>query len=165
MISAVVAFDENYGIGYQNHLLVRIPDDLKNFKSLTTGKTVIMGRKTYESLPKRPLPNRKNIVITADPNRSSDDENVIYMNMSEVLEYLEQFKNSEEEVFVIGGMTVYSQLLPYVSKVYATQLYHTFDYADTFFPRLKTTEWNCENLSDVLTFGNLVYQFQLYSRK
>ena len=165
MISAVVAFDENYGIGYKNNLLVRIPDDLKNFKSLTTGKTVIMGRKTYESLPKRPLPNRKNIVITADPNKSSDDENLIYMNMSEVLEYLEQFKNSEEEVFVIGGMTVYSQLLPYVSKVYATQLYHTFDHADTFFPRLKTTEWNCENLSDVLTFGNLVYQFQLYSRK
>jgi dihydrofolate reductase len=132
---------------------------------LTTGKTVIMGRKTYESLPKRPLPNRKNIVITADPNKSSDDENLIYMNMSEVLEYLEQFRDSEEEVFVIGGMTVYSQLLPYVSKVYVTQLYHTFDYADTFFPRLKTTEWNCENLSDVLTFGNLVYQFQLYSRK
>ena len=165
MISAVVAFDENYGIGYKNNLLVRIPDDLRNFKSLTTGKTVIMGRKTYESLPKRPLPNRKNIVITADPNKSSDDENLIYMNMSEVLEYLEQFKDSEEEIFVIGGMTVYSQLLPYVSKVYVTQLYHTFGHADTFFPRLKTTEWNCENLSDVLTFGNLVYQFQLYSRK
>ena len=165
MISAVVAFDENYGIGYKNNLLARIPYDLRNFKSLTTGKTVIMGRKTYESLPKRPLPNRKNIVITADPNKSSDDENLIYMNMSEVLEYLEQFRDSEEEVFVIGGMTVYSQLLPYVSKVYVTQLYHTFDYADTFFPRLKTTEWNCENLSDVLTFGNLVYQFQLYSRK
>lgn len=165
MISAIVAFDKHYGIGYKNNLLVRIPDDLKNFKSLTTGKTVIMGRKTYESLPKRPLPNRKNIVITADPNKSSDDENLIYMNMSEVLEYLEQFKDSEEEVFVIGGMTVYSELLPYVSKVYVTQLYHTFDYADTFFPRLKTTEWNCENLSDILTFGNLVYQFQLYSRK
>ena len=165
MISAIVAFDEKHGIGYKNNLLVHIPDDLKNFKSLTTGKTVIMGRKTYESLPKRPLPNRKNIVITADPNKSSDDENLIYMNMSEVLEYLEQFKDSEEEVFVIGGMTVYSELLPYVSKVYVTQLYHTFDHADTFFPRLKTTEWNCENLSDVLTFGNLVYQFQLYSRK
>ena len=165
MISAIVAFDEKYGISYKNNLLVRIPDDLKNFKSLTTGKTVIMGRKTYESLPKRPLPNRKNIVITADPNKFSDDENLIYMNMSEVLEYLEQFKDSEEEVFVIGGMTVYSELLPYVSKVYVTQLYHTFDHADAFFPRLKTTEWNCENLSDVLTFGNLVYQFQLYSRK
>ena len=165
MISAIVAFDEKHGIGYKNNLLVHIPDDLKNFKSLTTGKTVIMGRKTYESLPKRPLPNRKNIVITADPNKSSDDENLIYMNMFEVLEYLEQFKDSEEEVFVIGGMTVYSELLPYVSKVYVTQLYHTFDYADTFFPRLKTTEWNCENLSDILTFGNLVYQFQLYSRK
>ena len=165
MISAVVAFDKNYGIGYKNDLLVHIPDDLKNFKSLTTGKTVIMGRKTYESLPKRPLPNRKNIVITTDSNKSSDDENLIYMNMSEVLEYLEQFRDNEEEVFVIGGMSVYSQLLPYVSKVYVTQLYHTFVYVDTFFPRLEATEWNCENLSDVLTFGNLVYQFQLYSRK
>lgn len=164
MISAIVAVDQNMGIGYNNNLLARIPNDLKRFKEITTGKTVIMGRKTYDSLPRKPLPNRVNVILTGKPTES-EDENVIYMNMDEVLEFINMSKDDEEEeVVVIGGATVYRQLLPYVDKIYLTQLCHEFTHVDSYFPHLDVNEWKVEDVSEILTFGNLVYQFKLYSR-
>ena len=136
MLSIIVAKAKNNIIGKDNKLLWHLPDDLKRFKELTIGHNIMMGRKTFESLGKI-LPNRKHIVFTQNPNFNIDNENVqIVHSMLEIQEYIE---NSEEN-FVIGGAMIYNLLMPYVTKMYITEIEKDFQ-GDAFFPRIDTQIW------------------------
>lgn len=135
MISIIVAIAENNAIGKDNKLLCHIPGDLKRFKKLTTGKTVIMGLKTFKSLPDGPLPNRRNIVITDKKNQKIDGCDMAY-SIEEAVEMC----NTDEENFVIGGGSIYRQFLPLADKLYITKVHHNFD-ADTFFPEIDYSKW------------------------
>lgn len=127
MLSMIAAVNENNVIGKNNKLIWHLSDDLKRFKKLTTGKTIIMGRKTFESLPGI-LPNRKHIVITKNLNYSHDNVDIIH-NIEDVL----KFKDCEDEVFVIGGGKIYEELLPYCKRLYLTKV-HSNEEGDTYFP-------------------------------
>ena len=136
MLSIVVAKAKNNIIGKDNKLLWHLPEDLKRFKNLTTGHTLIMGRKTFESLGKI-LPNRKHIVFTQNPDFKINDENVrVVHSMLEIQEYIE----NEEENFVIGGAMIYNLLMPYVTKMYVTQIDKEFE-GDAVFPKINETKW------------------------
>jgi len=137
IISIIVAMDEHRAIGKDQHLLWHLPNDMKFFKETTTGHTVIMGRKTFESLPKGALPNRKNIVLTSNPG--AEYENCIVCH---TLQEALKLTDSEGEVFIIGGGTLYEQVLPIADKLYLTIVHHVFDEADTFFPEISFEEWN-----------------------
>lgn len=137
MLSIIVALSENYAIGYTNKLLWHIPEDLKRFKKITYGKTIIMGRKTFESLP-NVLINRKHIIITRNPNYNIKNENVLIVhNINDVLKY----EHSKEEYFVIGGGEIYTQLLPYCTKLYLTKIAYPKK-GDTYFPKFNTDDYN-----------------------
>ena len=136
MLSAIVAKSINNAIGKDNKLLWKIPDDMKRFKKLTTGHTIIMGRKTFESIG-RVLPNRLNIILTRDPNYKIDDPNVkILGGVSDLEEYI----NDENENFVIGGAQIYSILMSKCKKIYVTQIDKDF-VGDTYFPVIRENEW------------------------
>lgn len=135
MISIIVAIAENFAIGKNNDLLWHLPNDLKRFKALTTDHKIIMGRNTYLSLPKRPLPNRTNIVISDIENEKF--ENTITVNS---IEKAMELVSQNEEAFVIGGGMIYKQLLPYSEKLYLTKVHKRFD-ADVFFPSINYKEW------------------------
>lgn len=111
MIAAVVAADLNWGIGRKGELLTHIPNDLKHFKSLTENNTVIMGRKTWDSLPKKPLPNRKNIIISN--TLDLHNENVECLNLEKGKEYIKQFIDTNEKCFVIGGGIIYKEFFSF----------------------------------------------------
>ena len=114
MISAIVAVDANWGIGYNGQLLEHIPDDLKRFKELTSNNTVVMGRKTWESLPNKPLPNRFNVVLTSTPSQMEQTVNTKFLTMDDFLmnlDSLEEFMNEYgKEIFIIGGGQIYHSL-------------------------------------------------------
>lgn len=136
MLSIVVAKAKNNIIGKDNKLLWHLSDDLKRFKALTEGHTIIMGRKTFESLG-RVLPNRKHIVFSNNPDFKVNDENVeVVHSLLQIQEYIE----SEEEAFVIGGAMMYNFLMPYVSKMHVTEIEKEFE-GDTFFPRIDDKKW------------------------
>ncbi len=136
-MNLIVAADANWGIGRENKLLVSIPADMKFFRTTTTGKVVIMGRKTLESFPGGlPLKNRVNIVITRDKNYKVKDAVVVH-SIEEALE--EAKKYSQEDVYVIGGDSIYKQMLPYCTKAHVTKIDFAYE-ADTFFPNLDEDE-------------------------
>lgn len=135
MISIVVAIAENGAIGYKNDLLWHLPADLKRFKEMTTGHSIIMGSRTFRSLPKGALPNRRNIVLS---RTQQDFPGAEWAASPEVaLELV----GEEAEAFVIGGAQVYEQMLPYTDKIYLTRMHADFPEADTFFPELDMSEW------------------------
>ncbi|WP_265855868.1 dihydrofolate reductase [Pedobacter sandarakinus] len=134
-LSIAVAVGENFAIGKNNQLLWHMPADLKFFKKTTTGHTVVMGRKTFDSVG-RPLPNRRNIVITRAASLKIEGAEVV----NSLDEALEITKNEEKPVFIVGGAEIYRQALPLVNTLYLTTIHHTFD-ADTFFPEIDRTEW------------------------
>ena len=136
MLSIIVAVAENNAIGKDNDLIWYISDDLKRFKRLTTGHTILMGRKTYESLPNGALPKRENVVITRDKNLKLDK--CIMLNSIE--EAIEKYAKSDEEIFVIGGGSIYEKLLPYAHKIFLTKVHASFD-ADVFFPEIDSQDW------------------------
>ena len=136
MLSIIVAISENNVIGKDNKLLWHLPEDLKRFKELTTGHTIIMGRKTFESLG-RILPNRKHIVITRDTNYKVENNNVEIMND---IQEIDKYVNDNEENFVIGGAIIYSQLIKKAQKMYITKIYKKFD-GDAYFPKIDENEW------------------------
>lgn len=159
MLSIIVATDINGGIGYKGKLLFHIKEDMKRFKELTIDHKIIMGRKTYESLPNGALPNRHNIVITTSNrvNTLSPTQSLIFKNNIE--ELIEEYKDSEEEVFIIGGGFIYKQFLPFCKKIYLTIGHGEFE-ADTFF-NFNKDEWEIDGLSTIYnTFG-----FYNYKRK
>lgn len=134
MLSMIVTTDLDGAIGNKGDLLYHIPEDLKRFKELTTGHTIIMGRKTFESLPnQKPLPNRLNIVITRYPSifmAEHKDEDIYSLSLDGLKSLIESCPN--EEIFVIGGAEIYTQLMPYVDKIYLTKIYDNEKEADTF---------------------------------
>ena len=136
MLSIIVAIANKNVIGKDNKLIWHIPEDLKRFKSITSGHKMIMGRKTFESLG-RILPNRKHIILCNDMEMDINDENVeILDDISKLNKYIE----SEEECFVIGGATIYKLLMPYSNKMYITKIDHDF-VGDVYFPEIKKEEW------------------------
>lgn len=159
MISLIAAIDKNRGIGNENKLLTYIPEDLKYFKSVTNGHTIVMGYNTYMSLPIRPLPNRKNIVLTT---KNITLPGAIIINS---LDKLIKEINLEEEVFICGGESIYKQLMPYADKLYITHIFDEYE-ADTFFPEI-TDDWEIsesickkENINH-----NPPYIWTVYTRK
>jgi len=135
MISIIVAIAKKNAIGKNNDLLWHLPNDLKRFKELTSGHTVIMGRNTWLSLPKKPLPNRVNIVLS-DIKGDEFEGCILVSSLSEALKLI----LPEEEAFIMGGGMIYKQFLPYADRLYLTKVDAEFE-ADTFFPEIKMDEW------------------------
>ena len=136
MLSLIVAKAKNNIIGKDNQLIWHLPEDLKRFKQITTGHTIIMGRKTFESLG-RVLPNRHHVILCNDANMEIDDENV---EILEDISLLDKYIKDEKEHFVIGGATMYRLLMPYCTKMYITEINQNFD-GDVSFPEIKKEEW------------------------
>ena len=157
MISLIVAISQNNIIGSDNKLLWHISEDLKRFKKVTTGNTIIMGRKTFESLP-GVLPNRKHIIITRDKNYTVDNSSVEVIHNIDCI--INKFKNSPVEVFIIGGGEIYNQFIDSVDKIYLTKVFRDFE-GDTVFPSIDYSNWNTTFESEVFTNDkdDLKYQF------
>ena len=134
-LSIIVAVASDGAIGRANDLLWHLPADLKRFKELTTGHTILMGRKTFESLPHGPLPNRRNIIISRSLPAQPGAE--VYPTIQQAMEACA----SDEEVFIIGGGEIYRQLLPNTERIYLTRVQASFPDAEVFFPELDPTEW------------------------
>lgn len=162
-MKAIVCADKNWGIGYQNRLLVSIPSDMKFFRQTTTGKVVVMGRKTLESFPNGlPLKNRTNIVLTSNMNYQVKDA-VIVHSEKELTEELKKYNS--DDIYVIGGESVYRMMLPVCDTVYVTKVDRAFQ-ADTFFPDLdKEDEWVMTEESEEQTCFDLEFCFTKYERK
>jgi len=148
MISIIVAIADNYAIGRNNDLLWHIPEDMKRFKKLTTGHTVIMGKKTYESLPRKPLSNRINIVVTDEP-KDNFDQCIMAISIEDALNK----SDPSDENFVIGGASIYGQFLPFSDRMYITWVHKSFD-ADVFFPEIDFSEWRIISDEDFLPAGS-----------
>lgn len=162
-MNIIVAADKNWAIGLQNKLLVSIPADMKFFRQTTTGNVVVMGRKTLESFPNgQPLKNRTNIVLTSDRSYNVKVAVVVH-SIEELLEELKKYDS--EDVYVIGGESIYRQLLPYCSLAHVTKIDHEYQ-ADTYFPNLdEDEEWELTGISDEQTYFDLEYVFARYERK
>lgn len=157
MLSIIVAVAQNNVIGKDNKLIWHISEDLKRFKEITSGKKMIMGRKTFESLP-GVLPNREHIIITKDKNYKVDSDKVTVVH--DLNSLIEQYKNCDEEVFIIGGAEIYHQTLPYADKLYLTTINSFFD-GDTFFPKINYDDFKVEYTSEEFTDekSNITYKF------
>ncbi len=138
-IALIAALDETGGIGKDNNLLCYLPADLKHFKSLTLNHNIVMGRKTFESLPNGALPKRRNIVLTNNANYNAEGIDVVHS----VEEALELCKN-QEKIFIIGGASIYNLFLPKATHLHLTRINHKF-VADTFFPEFNPNEWQIIN--------------------
>jgi len=161
MISIIAAVSEDWGIGKDNELLWNISEDLKRFKRLTTGNTVIMGKKTWESLPRRPLPGRKNIVLTDDPKECIDCSVTAY-SIEDALSKCEK----GEEIFIIGGGSVYRQFMPLADRLYITHV-HKLAPADVYFPEIDLKIWQISEREEHVTgeTSNIPYTYTIYERK
>ena len=162
MLSLIVAISENHAIGKAGDLLCHLPNDLKHFKALTTGATVVMGKKTFFSLPRRPLPNRRNIVLTRDITFSHDGVDVAHST-----EELKTMLSVDEKVFIIGGGEVYRQFMPIVDGLGITHIHHTWDDADTFFPEIDPAIWQCvsEEHHEADEKNPYSYTFAVYTKQ
>lgn len=163
-MNLIFSADKNWAIGYKNELLIRIPDDMKQFREKTTGKVVIMGRKTLESFPNsKPLKNRLNIVITTRKDYKVDGAVVVH-SIQEALEEVKKYRS--EDLFVIGGGSIYKDMLSYCDTAYVTYIDHEYA-ADTFVPNLDEMqdEWYLAEESEENTYFDLEYYFRTYKRK
>lgn len=161
-MNLIAAVDRNWAIGYKNELLVRIPEDQKWFRETTTGKAVIMGRKTLESFPnKSPLKNRLNVVITSDMNYSIPGAVVVH-SIDEAVEAVRDY--ADDDVYVIGGESIYRQMLPLCSTAHITKVDYAYQ-ADAHFPDLDKEEgWKVTETSDERTYFDIIYEFVKYER-
>lgn len=162
-MNLIVAVDKNWAIGNKNDLLVKIPADQRFFREETTGKVIIMGRKTLESFPqKKPLPNRTNIVISRKADYKVDGATVLG-SIEEALELVKDYKS--EDVFVIGGDSIYHQMLPYCDVAHITKINYAYE-ADTYFPNLdEMPEWKITEQSEEQTYYDLEYWFIKYEKQ
>ena len=131
MITIIAAIAQNKAIGYGNKLLYWLPNDLKRFKALTTGHTIIMGRKTFDSLPKGALPNRRNVVLSRSQSAIEGCE--VYQSLEDALQHC----STDEDIYIIGGASVYEQALPKADRLCLTEVQDTPEKADTFFPEFR----------------------------
>jgi dihydrofolate reductase len=161
-LSIIVAMAQNRAIGKDNDLMWHLSSDLKRFKQLTTGHPVVMGRRTWESLPKRPLPGRRNIVLTQNPDFEAAGAEVVHS----VNGLFEALKDRDDEVFVMGGASIYQLLLPFTNRLYVTQVYKDFD-GDVYFPTIDMSEFNLVKLSEPMfdEASELDYAYEEYDRK
>lgn len=160
---AVLSADKNWGIGLKGDLLVRIPNDMKNFRKITTGNVIVMGRKTLESFPNGAvLPNRVNIVMTKNPAYKAKGAVIVHSEA----ELMEELKNYPDmQVYVIGGESIYRQLLPYCDEAYVTRIDYSYQ-ADRYFPNLDEMEdWELAEEGEEQTFFDIEYYFNIYKRK
>lgn len=161
-MNIIVAADSNWGIGKNNQLLVSIPADMKMFRQETTGKVVVMGRKTLESFPNGlPLKNRTNIVLTGNKNYKVNGAIIVH-TVEELLEEIKKYPS--DEVYCIGGDSVYKQLLPYCDTAHVTKIDFAYE-ADSHFPNLdEMPEWKVTAESEEQTYFDLEYTFVKYER-
>lgn len=162
-MNLIVAVDNNWAIGNRNKLLVSIPNDMKHFREETTGKVVVLGRKTLETFPQgQPLKNRTNIILSRDENYQVKDAAVVH-SKEELLEELKKYPS--EDIYIIGGESIYRMMLPYCDVAHITKIDHTYE-ADTYFPNLdKEAEWEITADSEEQTYFDIAYTFLKYERK
>ena len=139
ILSIIVAIAKNNEIGKKNNLLWSLPADMKHFREITKGQTVIMGQKTFESIG-RPLPNRRNIVLTQDKNLSSEGVEIVY-SLDELFDLLKKNSDENAENFIIGGGMIYKLFIDKANKLYITHVDAEFPDADTFFPEIEKEKW------------------------
>lgn len=165
MVTAIACVDKNMGIGYKGKLLTHIPEDMKKFKELTINNIIVMGRKTWDSLDKKPLPNRFNMVISSNHEELNKKEDVspfsdvIFCSMNYVKYYICNFGKTKN-IFIIGGEKIYQELLDYCDKIMLTRVNKSFDKVDVYFPRINDDEWICCDYSNV----NDEYYFAEFKR-
>ena len=162
-MKTVVAVDRNWAIGCKGKLLVSIPNDHKNFRELTTGKVVVLGRKTLETFPQGlPLKNRTNIIMSRDPAYQVKDALTVH-SVDELMEAVAGFNT--DDVFIIGGDSIYRQLLDKCSEAIVTFINHKYE-ADAYFPNLdEDPEWGLASESEEMTYFDLDYTFRTYKKK
>lgn len=161
-MNMIVAVDKNWGIGYQNDLLVQIPSDQKFFYQMTKNKVIVLGRKTLETFPNQvPLAERTNIVLTRKKEKIRGA--VCVSSLEETLKILEAYNS--EDIFIVGGASVYKQFLPYCDTIHVTKIHYMYQ-ADAYFPNLDTMpEWIITKDSEEETYFDLEYTFYQYERK
>lgn len=162
-MNLIVAVDSNWAIGNKDRLLVSIPNDHKHFREETTGKVVVLGRKTLQTFPQgQPLKNRTNIILSRDRNYRVKDATVVH-SVEELLEELGKYDT--EDIYIIGGESIYRQMLPYCDVAHVTKIDHVYE-ADTYFPDLDRDEnWVITAESEEQTYFDLAYTFVRYQRK
>lgn len=162
-MNLIVAVDNNWAIGLRGGLLVRIPNDHKNFRQETMGKVVVLGRKTLETFPQgMPLGGRTNIILSTNTSYKVKDACVVH-SKEELLEELKKY--NDDEVYIIGGTSVYEMMLPYCDTAYVTKIDHDYE-ADAYFPNLDLMEdWELIDEGDEQTYFDIAYQFVKYERK
>ncbi|NLK55332.1 MAG: dihydrofolate reductase [Bacteroidales bacterium] len=161
MISIIAAVSDDWGLGKENELLWHIPEDLKRFKQLTMGKSVIMGKRTWESLPIKPLPGRYNIVITDIPGESFDSAVAVYSIEESILKC-----DPDQEIFIIGGGSVYRQFMPLADRLYITHVHRKAE-ADVWFPKIDGRKWKVIDRQECITRDEkeIPYSYVIYERK
>ena len=162
-MNCIVNVDAHWGIGNKGSLLVRIPNDMKMFRQETMGKVVVLGRKTLETFPGgRPLEGRTNIILSTTPSYQVKDATVVH-SIPELLEELKKY--DDDQIYIIGGESIYREMLPYCNVAHVTKVDHTYE-ADAFFPNLdELDEWEVTADSDEQTYFDIPYQFVKYERK
>ena len=162
-MNLIVAVDENWAIGYKNELLIRIPADMKMFRQETTGKVVVLGRKTLETFPNgQPLKNRTNIILSTKKDYQVKDAIVVH-SIEELLEELKNYPS--EDIYIIGGETAYRQMLPYCDVAHVTRIDRKYE-ADAFFPNLEEDgNWDITAESDEQSYFDTTYTFVKYERR
>ena len=163
-MNLIACVDSSWGIGYNNQLLVRIPSDQKFFRQTTTGKVIVLGRKTLDSFPGgKPLKDRTNIVITTMKNPEQRADEIYADSIEKCLEILKEYK--DEDIYICGGASIYKQFLPYCDTAYITKVEREFS-ADSFFPDLdKDDEWEMTEESEEQTYFDNTFYFTTYRRK
>lgn len=162
-MNLIVAVDENWAIGNKNELLISIPADHKFFRQETTGKVVVLGRKTLETFPQGlPLKNRTNIIMSTNKAYQVKDAVVVH-DVEELLEELKKYDT--EDIYIVGGESVYRQMLPYCDVAHVTKIDHAYA-ADAYFPNLdEMPEWQITADSEEQTYFDITYHFLKYERK
>ncbi len=159
MIHAIVAIDENGAIGRQGELLCHLPADMRHFKEVTMGNSIIMGRKTFESFPRRPLPGRQNIVITRDPKWAYPGVTVAH-NLDEAIAAAQT-----DTVFIIGGAQIYELAMPRVEVLHLTRIHARWASADVFFPKLDMSQWQEVSREHHVSDHRNAYEFDFITLK
>lgn len=157
-IKIIAVIDKNNGIGYKGKLLTCISEDLKRFKSLTTNSTIVMGRKTFQSLPKGVLPNRNNIVLTRDKNFKEPNV-IVAHSIKDILE-----ADALTEIYVIGGAEIYNQFIDIADELFMTNILFSFGNVDAYFPQIKPDKWIIKEESPI-ALSEYRYQFVQYIKK
>ena len=160
-MNLIACIDSKWGIGKDNDLLIKIPEDLAFFKEKTTGKVIVMGRKTLQSFPKGPLKNRINVILTSNIPEPIIDE-LYVTSVKDCIDLLSKYNS--EDIYIIGGGSIYAQFLPYCDTAYLTRVHKDFD-ADTFFPELSNDEWEITDISALKEYEGITYRFYTYKRR